>query len=146
MRKDAEMPDSAVDPSVFENSKAHRGIGTGEGASEIDIANAQREEMEFVPTFSSTTKFYSTSGVEELFNILLLAITKFSKDYTISIEDYSVQFGVIKDEKKIEVNANILKISKASSDLLDLHVLQFDLLFGDKFVFNEIYGQIREYF
>ena len=146
MRQDADMPEAVWDPSVFENSKAHRGVGADEAKSEVDLATVKRETMEYIPVWACPTQFYSTSPVDELFNSLLVSVSKFSKDYSISSEDFSVELSVIKEESKVQMIASILKDNETSSEDSSVHVVQFNKLSGDKFVFNKIYNQIREYF
>jgi serine/threonine-protein kinase CHEK1 len=43
MHADSEIPEVSVDPSVFEASKTHRGIGGESGPSEVALATAERE-------------------------------------------------------------------------------------------------------
>lgn len=141
--QDAETPEAIQDDEVYQKSKIHRGVD-GDETTEADLASAERSLQEYLPLLSTPTQFFSNSPTGELFTILLESVNKWSSEFTISLTEYQVDFTIVENEIKAEVNASLLR-AKEDGDKIT-HWVYFHKVTGDNFVFNKIYDQIRDYF
>lgn len=140
MQCDADVPDINVDPSVFTRNTVHRGVG-GELEDTTNLPVLEREEGEYVPEFKRYSQFFSTHELDKLFDALALFCEKMTTEYEFSPNSYSARLNVLKDDDKVVMTVNILKVEGE-----DKHCIEAVKNSGDRFVFNDIYKSMRSFF
>ena len=63
------VPESELDPDVFQANTVHRSVTTNEEFKDILI---ERKPAQYVPDFKRYTEFYSTSSIEDLFKAVAI--------------------------------------------------------------------------
>ena len=76
----APVPTGVADPSVFTNHTVHRGVG-GDLDEDSKLPSLKRQAAEYVPEFKRYSQFFSTSGLEDLFNTLALFVEKVTTEF-----------------------------------------------------------------
>lgn len=138
MDVDGDAEDFDVDPDVFHQQNAHRGIEDGSTGASIGT----RKVQEYIPRAGKNTQFFSTSDLQMLFRNLGGYVHGAATDYTFSADDYSVKMRIV-DSDNISVSLSIRILKVEGEDKYCVQAIKHE---GNRFVFSEIYKQIKEFF
>lgn len=142
LQGDVDTPNEVPSDSVFEKG-ANRSIGD----KDIDLSLIKREAGEYVAEFARYTQFFSTSSIKDLWNTLALFADSMTSKFEFDNEEYSVNLTYSKEDKtykqemKVDFHVNILKVPYE-----DKYCVEAVKDSGDRFVFNSIYNDLKEFF
>jgi serine/threonine protein kinase len=139
MQDEEEIPEINVDPSVFIKNTVHRGIGGD--VLKSTVATIERNENEYVPEFKRYTQFFSDAKLDKLFDALALFADQVTTEFEFAPESYSATLNLLKDDYKVVMTVNILKVEGE-----DKHCIEVVKNSGDRFVFNDIYQTMKKFF
>jgi serine/threonine protein kinase len=77
---------------IFEGKNVHRGILDDE---EADSSEVKRDIMDYDADFKRYTEFFSTTKLEELWQMLATYVDKVSSEYTFAADEYSTTAKVV---------------------------------------------------
>uniref|UniRef100_A0A7S3KR25 Uncharacterized protein n=1 Tax=Euplotes crassus TaxID=5936 RepID=A0A7S3KR25_EUPCR len=129
-----DIPEVDFDRSLFENKSVMRGIGYSD---EEEKMPCQREEQEYDAGFENYHKFFSTTPIEDLWDVLCEYITMQTDTYKFSADVFCI-FGEVMGK---EFLVNILKVPDQ-----DKHCIDGILLKGNKFEFTDIFRDLKKFF
>jgi len=140
---DEPVPEVNVSESLYTERSVNRSVVTGEIEETSYLPTLERHEAEYIPAIKSFTKFFSTSKADELFKCVAAFAGIKSSDYEFSANEYSVTMSIADETEgfgKLLMQVNILKADE------DKHVVEAIKIDGDRFFFNKIYKELKQYF
>jgi len=136
-QEDQAMPETVVDPSIFQANTVYKSVGDGEEGKISDVA---RTAGEYVPEFKRFTEFYSTSSVDELFKTVAAYSRDFATEYKFDDSEYSTSLKVKSGDEYVDLEINILTVEEGKN------CIEIVKEKGSKFDFHDVYHDIKKFF
>ena len=137
-QSDQPIPQDVVPPSVFQANTVYKSVG--DDNEEGKLPELKRRAAEYIPEFKRYTEFYSTSSVEDLFNVSALYAKNNATEFTFDDEEFSTTMKLKSGDSKITVVVNILEAGEGKSCI---EVVKES---GDKFAFHDAYHEIKKFY
>lgn len=106
-----QIPDDENGPGILNQHAVHRGDNENEEESKLPVL--ERTCKNYLMGFGKVTEFYSTTPAEKLFNALACFADKNTSDYKFSDEYYKCKLSILKEDNKIDLSVNILKVDES---------------------------------
>ena len=133
---DQEVPESVVDPSVFQANTVYKSVD----GEESKIKDVERTAAEYIPEYKRFTEFFSTSPIDELFKTVAAYAKDNATEYTFDDSEFKTSLRVKSGEEYINVEINILKVDEGKNCI---EVVREG---GNKFTFHDVYHNIKKFF
>ena len=105
------MPDDEQGPGILNQHAVHRGDSENDEESKLPVL--ERSCKNYLRGFGKVTEFYSTTPAQKLFNALACFADKNTSDYQFSPDSYKCKLSILKEDNKVDMTVNILKIDEA---------------------------------
>ena len=135
-KEDDPMPDSAIDPSVFQANIVYKSVGDG-NVEEVKASGVERKVVDYIPELKRYTEFYSTSSADDLFKIIATFGKDFAQECSFDDEEYKASLKVKSGENVVELSVSILKVDEGK------HCVEVMKEKGTKFEFHKVYHQLK---
>jgi serine/threonine protein kinase len=134
------VPQTNVSQDVYDSKSVKRSV-TGEIEDASNLPSLKRKVVDWVPTMSVFTKFFSSSPLEELFACAAQFAKSKTDDFEFSPHEYSAIIPITdENDNKVLMQLNIQKVEEGK------HVIEAMKLEGDRFQFNDTFKELKGYF
>ena len=139
-QSDQPIPQDVAPVSVFQANTVYKSGEDGDDDEEEKLPELIRQAAEYVPECKRYTEFYSSSPVEDLFNISAVYAKENAVEFSFDDEEYSTTMKIKIDDNLVTLKVNILHYKEGNNCV---EVIKEK---GDKFIFYDAYHEIKKYY